>query len=210
MAGRRDTREALLGAGIDLFLTGGYEFAGTNAILERADAPRGSFYHHFEDKKSFALAAAQHYYEQHLPLLDRHLTDEALAPVERLRQYFLALIQHFGAGGWTGGCLLGMLGQELAGRDDEARRALLALFGRWRHRIADCLREAQLRGELEREADCDEIAGFLLDAWEGALISMKTLRSSAPLDRFVHVAFDRLLGPRRPANKGTRERARRA
>jgi len=209
MAGRNDKREALLQAGIELFLMGGYDFAGTNAILERADAPRGSFYHHFEDKKSFALAAALHYYDHHLPLLDRHLTDEALDPVERLRQYFLGLGQHFGEGGWTDGCLLGMLGQELAGRDDEARRTLLALFGRWRHRIADCLREAQLRGELERDADCDEIAGFLLDAWEGALISMKTSRSSAPLDRFVRVAFDRLLGPIRPSSDVNEERSRR-
>lgn len=209
MAGRSDTREALLQAGIDLFLMGGYDFTGTNAILERADAPRGSFYHHFEDKKDFALAAAQHYYEHHLPVLDRHLTDDALDPVERLRQYFRALAQRFGEGGWTGGCLLGMLGQELADRDDESRRTLFALFGRWRHRIADCLREAQLRGEIERDADCDEIAGFLLDAWEGALISMKTSRSSAPLERFVRVAFDRILGPLRPSTEGRTERARR-
>lgn len=197
MAGRSDTRGALLQAGIDLFLMGGYDFTGTNAILERADAPRGSFYHHFEDKRAFALAAAQHYYERHLPLLDLYLTDEALRPIERLRQYFLALIRHFGEGGWTGGCLLGMLGQELAGRDEEARAPLLAIFGRWRHRIADCLREAQLAGEIERDADCDELAGFLLDAWEGALISMKTSRSSAPLDRFIRVVFGRILGLRR-------------
>ena len=194
MAGRHDTRETLLLAGIDLFLMGGYDFTGTNAILERAGAPRGSFYHHFADKRSFALSAAELYYERHLPLLDRHLTEETLPPIERLRQYFQALIRHFGEGGWTGGCLLGMLAQELAGRDDEACRPLLALFARWRHRIADCLREAQIRGEIARDADCDEIAGFLLDAWEGALISMKMSRSSAPLERFLRVTLERVVG----------------
>ncbi len=207
-AGRGDTREALLQAGIDLFLSGGYDFTGTNAILERADAPRGSFYHHFADKRAFALAAAERYYELHLPLLDRHLTHEGLAPIERLRQYFSALTRHFAEGGFASGCLLGMLAQELAGRDEEARRPLLALFGRWRHRIADVLREAQLRGEIERDADCDELAGFLLDAWEGALISMKTSRSPAPLDRFVRVAFDRILRPLGPAGEPRRDRGR--
>ena len=32
----RDTREALLFSGMELFLEGGYDFVGTNAILERA------------------------------------------------------------------------------------------------------------------------------------------------------------------------------
>jgi len=202
MAGRGDTREALLQAGVELFLEGGYDFTGTNAILERADVPRGSFYHHFEDKRSFALATAQHYYERHLPLLDGFLTDDTRPPIERLRRYFEALVQHFAERGWSGGCLLGILGQELSDRDEEARRTLAALFGRWRHRLADCLREAQLRGELDRAADCDEIAGSLLDGWEGALIAMKTSKGPAPLERFVRVAFVRILGPVHPAREG--------
>lgn len=193
VARRPDTREALLEAGVELFLEGGYDFTGTNAILERADAPRGSFYHHFEDKQAFALATALHYYERHLPLLDRMLADESLAPLPRLRAYFEALAGHYAAQGWRGGCLLGLLGQELGDRDDAARRELGALFGRWRHRIADCLREARERGELRADGDCDELAGFLIDGWEGALIAMKLAKSRAPLDRFVRLAFDGLL-----------------
>jgi TetR/AcrR family transcriptional repressor of nem operon len=189
----RDTREALLLAGVELFIEGGYDFVGTNAILAKADAPRGSFYHHFENKQAFALAVAEYYYESHLPALDRAFGDEAHPPLARLRRYFAALKSDFARSGWSGGCLLGMLGQELADRDGEARDALSHLFGRWRHRIADCLREARDRGELARAADCDELAAFVLDAWEGALMQMKLKKSGAPLDGFLRVVFEQLL-----------------
>jgi TetR/AcrR family transcriptional repressor of nem operon len=189
----RDTREALLVAGMELFLEGGYDFVGTNAILARASAPRGSFYHHFVDKEAFALAVAEYYYEAHLPSLDRTLGDDRHSPIERLHRYFRALARDFAGQGHTGGCLLGMFGQELADRSPAARETLSALFGRWRHRIADCLREARDLGELEASVDCDETAGFVLDAWEGALMQMKLRKSGEPLESFLRVVFGRLL-----------------
>ena len=189
----RDTREALLNAGMELFLEGGYDFVGTNAILERAGAPRGSFYHHFADKEAFALSVAEHYYEKHLPRLDAELGDDARPPLGRLRHYFEALARDFARAEHTGGCLLGLLGQELADRSPAARERLSALFGRWRHRIADCLREARDRGELRRQIKCDETAAFVLDAWEGALMQMKLKQSGAPLEGFLRVVFGQLL-----------------
>jgi TetR/AcrR family transcriptional regulator, transcriptional repressor for nem operon len=198
----RDTRTALLQAGLELFLEGGYDFAGTNAILARAKAPRGSFYHHFADKQAFALAVAEYYYEQHLPMLDRLLSDESRAPLARLRHYFEAMQQAYRAAAWRGGCLLGMLGQELADRDADARTAIAALFARWRHRLAGTLREARDDGALAATLDCDEIAAFLIDGWEGALTQMKLRKSGAPLDTFMRVVFDRLLTPPRSVGPG--------
>jgi TetR/AcrR family transcriptional repressor of nem operon len=189
----RDTREALLIAGMELFLEGGYDFVGTNAILTRADAPRGSFYHHFADKEAFALAVAEFYYEAHLPTLDRALGAEGRPPLDRLRGYFEALARDFKRAGYEGGCLLGMLGQELADRSPDARKTLSRLFGRWRQRIADCLREARERGELGSAINCDETAAFVLDAWEGALMQMKLKKSGAPLDGFLRIVFGQLL-----------------
>lgn len=193
MTVRRDTREALLRAGVELFLEGGYDFVGTSAILDRAGVPRGSFYHHFEDKLHFAIETAQFYYEQHLPMLDRMLTDDSTAPLVRMRAYFVALRNHYRDRKWTGGCLLGMLSQELPDREGKARAVLGTLFSRWRHRLVDCLREAQTQGQLAADADLDELSSFLIEGWEGALLMMKVTRSGDPLDRFLHVCFGRLL-----------------
>lgn len=201
MARRTHTREALLDAGVELFLEGGYDFVGTTAILARAKAPRGSFYHHFEDKQAFVLAVARHYYEQHLPLLDRILSDSAHPPLGRLRLYFETLASSYEAQQWSGGCLLGLLSQELSDRGAELQQPLAELFGQWRHRLAACLREAREQGAIEADVDCDELAGYLLDGWEGALISMKVNKSGASIERFVRWTFNQVLGAGESAQK---------
>ncbi len=190
---RRDTREALLEAGVELFLQGGYDFTGTSTILERARVPRGSFYHHFADKRDFALAVATHYYDRHLPFMDSFLADESMDPLARLRAYFHGLRGTFKKQQWRGGCLLALLSQELADRDDKARDTLASLFGRWRHGIASCLREAQARKQVDPDVDVEALAAFLLDGWEGALIQMKLRKSGAPLDGFIRMAFEHVL-----------------
>lgn len=188
-----DSREALLAAGADFLREGGYEYAGTIGILQRAGVPRGSFYHHFGSKREFALAVAERWYEEGARALEPILADPSRPPLARLRAYFEAVIAGYVAEGCERGCLLGMLGQELAGRDDDAARTLDAIFGRWRHRLALCLREAQERGELDPAESPEQLAGFLIDAWEGALIQMKARRSDAPLRAFLDVVFRKVL-----------------
>ena len=75
----------------------------------------------------------------------------------------------------------------------KARAALATLFARWRHRLVDCLREAQTQGQLAGDVDLDELAAFLIDGWEGALLMMKVTRSGEPLDRFLRIGLGRLL-----------------
>jgi TetR/AcrR family transcriptional regulator, lmrAB and yxaGH operons repressor len=53
----RPTRERLVRAGVHLFQSKGYHGTGITAILERARAPKGCFYHYFPDgKEQFAVA----------------------------------------------------------------------------------------------------------------------------------------------------------
>lgn len=190
---QRDARDALLTAGIALLREGGYEYAGTLGILERAGVPRGSFYHHFGSKRAFALAVAERWYEDGARALEPLLSDAARSPLARLRAYFETVAAGYVDEGCQRGCLLGMLGQELAGRDEVARQALAALFDRWRQRLAELLREAQACGELDRAESADHLAAFLIDAWEGALIQMKAQRSDAPLRTFLDLAFRKVL-----------------
>ena len=76
----RDTRSALLDAGADLFLKKGFASVGLREILESAGAPKGSFYHFFDSKESFAVAIIQRGAGCFAETLERRLTDPGQSP----------------------------------------------------------------------------------------------------------------------------------
>jgi AcrR family transcriptional regulator len=50
-----ETKQRLLDAGLSMLLERGYNDLGIQALLDATHTPKGSFYHHFQDKEDFAL-----------------------------------------------------------------------------------------------------------------------------------------------------------
>lgn len=70
------TRDRLIATAALLFQRKGYHGVGVAEILENAEAPKGSLYHHFPNGKSdLALAAAHFAAEQTLRILDSSFED---------------------------------------------------------------------------------------------------------------------------------------
>jgi TetR/AcrR family transcriptional repressor of nem operon len=173
VAERADSREAhstkqrLLDAGQAMLLEQGYNDLGVQALLEATGTPKGSFYHHFENKEAFALQVIDQYMRQVHQALDACLGEQARPPLERVRRFFELVAQNYRKEGYLG-CLLGGLGQELSGVSEVFRRKVEACFSAIAGRLAVCLEEARRLGDLPADAHPRQMASRLVDCWEGA------------------------------------------
>jgi TetR/AcrR family transcriptional repressor of nem operon len=95
--------------------------------------------------------------------------------------------------GYGRGCLLGNFSAELADHSPLIRERLAALSASWTKDIENAVRDAQTDGSVSAKSNPADLAAFLLDAYEGALLRVRVEKSGAPLDRFIEVAFARLL-----------------
>jgi len=117
------TKQRLLDAGLALLLEHGYNDLGIQALLVGTGTPKGSFYHHFKDKEDFALQVVDQYMRGVHAGLAACVGDKTRLPLERVRAFFEMTQQQYREEGYLG-CLLGGLGQELAGVSEVFRRKI--------------------------------------------------------------------------------------
>ena len=171
----------------------GYAATGVQEVLDDADVPKGSFYHHFASKEAFAKEVLELYVRTENERAMRVLSDVKVAPLKRLRRYFDELITVFGPTAKISGCLIGNLSLEMADHSDSIQSSLRQSFASWQAAVAGVLQEAIDRGELAKSNKPQELASFLLNSYEGALLRSKADRSRKPLENFLHFAFNVLL-----------------
>lgn len=186
------TKRQLLDAGLRMLLERGYNDLGIQALLEETGTPKGSFYHHFDSKEDFALQVVDAYMANVHQGLDACLLDASQPPLRRVRNFFEATRGAYAGEGYLG-CLLGGLGQELAGVSDTMRQRIESCFMEIGGRLEACLREAQQRGELPPSADAAELSELLVNCWEGAALRSRLRRSPAPLDDMLDFYFGNVL-----------------
>jgi len=189
----RNTRDHLLQVGLRRIHAMGYASTGVKAILDDANVPKGSFYHHFGSKEAFAKEVLQIYVRGENERAERVLRDGKGAPFKRLRKYFEELIAVYGPTASISGCMVGNLSLEMADHSELIQSLLRLSFSNWQNGIASILQEAIDRGDLAKSNKPQELASFLLNSYEGALLRSKADRSNKALETFMHFAFNVLL-----------------
>jgi TetR/AcrR family transcriptional regulator, transcriptional repressor for nem operon len=189
----QNTRDHLLQVGLRRIHAMGYAATGVKEILDDAKVPKGSFYHHFASKEAFAKEVLEQYVRGESRRVEKILRDGKTAPLKRLRIYFEELIAVYGPGATTSGCMIGNLSLEMADQSDSIQSLLHLSFTNWQTGIAGVLQEAIDRGDLAKSNQPQELASFLLNSYQGALLRSKADRSDNPLENFLHFAFNVLL-----------------
>jgi TetR/AcrR family transcriptional repressor of nem operon len=204
VAQKPTTKQGLLDAGIAMLLEHGYHGLGLQALLEQTDTPKGSFYHHFKDKEDFALQVIDEYMNHVHAALDACLGDDSAPPLARVRRFFEQVQKSYRQQGYLG-CLLGGLGQELAGVSEEFRRKVEQCFSNIARRIAVTLEEARMNGDLDVDCDPQRLANLLVDCWEGAALRSRLKRSPSPLGAMLDFYFG-AAGAAKSTDSGSRKK----
>lgn len=189
----RDTYTDLIQAGTEIIAQQGFSATGIDAILKAARVPKGSFYHYFKSKEEFGLAVIDAFAERLEQRLQTFLDDPEVSPLDRIRNFLENALARLQQTHCTKGCLIGNLGQELADVNERFRSRLEEVFALWKDRFADCLKEAQTKGQLSADLDPGQVAGFILASWEGAILRSKVMKSTQPMKDFIDIAFTSIL-----------------
>jgi TetR/AcrR family transcriptional regulator, transcriptional repressor for nem operon len=183
-----EVRKRLLAAGLNLIHARGFAASGVKDITDAARVPKGSFYAYFRSKEAFAAAILDAYWNdieaRLVPVLEGDGSTQ-----DRVTRFFHALADDHEAGSFLLGCLIGNLSLELSSNSEPVRAELLSILERWGGALAECLRSGDLREDL----DPDEVASRLIEAWEGAALRGKLIRSRIPYDRFESGTIPALL-----------------
>lgn len=189
----RGTREHLIEIGLKRIHAAGYTATGVNEILELAEVPKGSFYHHFSSKEAFAIEVIQRYGSVEEQRWNSFLGDAKVSPLKKLRRYFKEMVTIYGRRGLAAGCLLGNMSLEIAEHNPEIRAALRKSFNAWQNAISKTIQEAIEQHELPKTAKADILAALVVNSWEGAQVRAKAEQSDKPLDLFLDLTFNLLL-----------------
>ena len=171
-----------------MLLAHGYHGLGIQPLLEAAQTPKGSFYHHFRCKEDFALQVIDEYMRAVHAGLDACLGDDSRPPLARVRRFFELTQRSYESEGYMG-CLLGGLGQELSGASELFRRKLDGCLSEIARRTGACLEEARQRGDIPADADPVRMASLLVDCWEGAALRSRLQNDAAPLTVMLDFYF---------------------
>lgn len=182
------TKQDLLELGMQLLLKHGYADLGVATLLEQAGVPKGSFYHHFESKEDFGLQAIDTYMQGVHGALEAAFADNEREPLQQIRQFFELVAGSYKGEGYLG-CLLGGLGQELAGVSPAFRAKVEECFNVIARRFEKALKVAKAHGQLREGIEPRELADLLVNCWEGAALRSRLRRSPGPLGQMLDFYF---------------------
>ncbi|WP_424989420.1 TetR family transcriptional regulator C-terminal domain-containing protein [Flagellimonas sp.] len=182
---KEETRDKILDIGVDLIAKKGYNGIGIQEVLDNAQVPKGSFYHYFKNKEDFGLQVIQKHGYNSLQYIDSFLSNTALSPLQRIFALFEDMQKVYEEKGFKEGCLLGNCSTELADQKDRFSSTLENEFLKMENRFAACLEEAKGIGELKTDEDPEQLASFIVNSWEGAILRTKSTKSNEPMKTLV-------------------------
>ena len=182
---RPSARNIIHDAAMKVFTERGFNAASVQDITDAAGVPKGSFYNHFKSKEALAAEILTAYGEGNT---DRGiLTDPNVPALTRLKKHFAVLNDYFSS--CTDGCLVGKFMAEVSNDTPEIRARLIEVLKRWGGELSSAIADGQRDGTIRKDLKADDLAAFLIDAYEGAILRTRVEKGPRALKSFVKIVF---------------------
>ena len=177
----RPTRRRLLEAGQEEVYLHGFQGTSLGAILQRAGATKGAFFHYFATKKAFGYAIVDEVLAQMItaqwvtPLHGSH------DPLETIGAEFERGIEALKIQRPILGCPLNNLAQEMNPLDAGFRDRTTRVFQTWQQAYRSALTRAQQHRIVNAALDPGDVAYLLVAQIEGTLSLARNTQDPATL-----------------------------
>jgi TetR/AcrR family transcriptional repressor of nem operon len=174
-------REALLREGLNQFSAHGYHGTAVDGLLEASGVPKGSFYHHFGSKESFAAVVLDYYGGLHRDRLAAWASRTGLSTSDLLSGYFAELSRVVVGSDFRNADLSGKLATEIASTSDPLRHRIARLARDWRAQLEQILVAGQARGDVRTDRDVTDLSAAIHASVDGAFVVAASTRREGSL-----------------------------
>ncbi len=195
MARVTDTRDRLLEAALELIWDESLGAASVDAICEKAEVRKGSFYHFFKSKEELVATALETHFNSSRVDYDR-IFSPSVAPIDRLKGYFELMVQRqqlkLEKSGRVVGCPYASVASACSGSDKLVRDAVQDILATWRKYFETALRDGAADGSIPIK-DIPGTVETVFDYIEGAMMAGRIQNSMNPIQKMGRNVF-KLLG----------------
>ena len=185
------SHHAILRGATELATLEGLEGLSIAGLADHIGMSKSGLYAHFGSKEELQLATIEKAQE----IFDREVTRPALEQPEGLARVLGmadAYLSYLERRVFPGGCFFAAAGAEFATREGRVKQKLQEFATEGMRGLAETIRDAQARGEIDGSKDADQLA-FEIDALlHGANAGFLLTGHSEPLERARKAIRDRL------------------
>jgi TetR/AcrR family transcriptional regulator, transcriptional repressor for nem operon len=182
--GANRSKERILAGAKELFLSRGYTATTVDAICEKAELTKGSFYYFFESKEDLGLGVLDWSLRQSTQILASASYARILDPLEKAFA-FLEHLEKCSPEIWSGGCLLGSFSLELADTNSRMQQAVSGMFQAVADDFAKQLQPIAAQCTGRQAPSANELADALLGILEGSIILAKAHRDPTRIPKAI-------------------------
>ena len=177
--GRR-AKQTIVATAADLVQHRGVADTKINDVLDACGMGKSQFYHYFADKDELVREVVQ--YRAQTFYQERFLEPmRSVKSLTGLRQWLRDFGDMVVAGQYIGGCPVGSLAMQLSQDERILREAINQVLNELYQSFYDALERIRDRGDFPKSANIDQLAIYLVGAFQGGLLLSRSYQDPTKL-----------------------------